>query len=232
MIAVLLDIDGTLLDSNGAHAAAWSDAFAAFGYAIPKMRVLPLIGMGGDKVMATLVPGLQPDDGGLGARIGGKRAQIFKQTYLPSCKPTRGARALLEELKRRDCTLVMATSAKGDELYDLLRAAGVEDLIDNAASSDDARASKPEPGIVVAALQKAGAGPENAIMLGDTPYDILAAHSAGIRIVALRCGGWHEPELADAQAVYDDPAAVLAHLDVPPLTEMIPSGPETRSKED
>ncbi|MFN2527697.1 MAG: HAD family hydrolase [Candidatus Baltobacteraceae bacterium] len=224
---VLLDIDGTLLDSNEAHAASWSDALRACGYAICADKVLPLIGMGGDKVMATLVPGLAPDDGGLGQKIAEQRARIFSDEYLRTCKPTPGARDLLLELQRRGCALVMATSAKGSELKALLRAAGIADLIDDAATNDDADASKPDPDIVHAALKKAQVSSERATMIGDTPYDILAAQAAGVKIVAVRCGKWKEPELSQAQGVYDDPADILHHLNDEPLRRLFPSSSET-----
>lgn len=226
---ILLDVDGTLLDSNAAHAASWSDAFHAYGYPISAADVRPLIGMGGDKVMATLVPGLHPQDGRLGQKIAEHRARIFLAEYLPNLKPTRGARELLVNLLRRGCTLTVATSAKGDELKKLLTAAGIVDLIETSATSDDAEQSKPDPDIVHAALEKCGAKPAQAVMLGDTPYDILAARAAGVRIVAVRCGGWHDADLDGAAAIYDDPADVLAHLEDDPLTRLFPSIPKTSS---
>ena len=220
-------MDGTLLESNAGHAASWSDALRAYGYAISADTILPLIGMGGDKIMATVVPGLAPDDGALGQKIAEHRARIFRAEYLPRCKPAHGARELLVALQLHGCRLVMATSAKGDELKALLRAAGIADLIDEAATSDDADASKPDPDIVRAALAKAGVPPARATMIGDTPYDILAAHAAGVRIVAVRCGGWKKPELGDADAVYDDPHDIAQHLNEEPLRRLFPNSAET-----
>jgi phosphoglycolate phosphatase-like HAD superfamily hydrolase len=106
--------------------------------------------------------------------------------------------------------LVVATSA-GDELGALLKQAGLADLIEVAATSDDAEKSKPDADIVQAALAKAGIGAHQAIMLGDTPYDIQAARSAGVGTVALRCGGWwKDADLAGAIGIYDDPADLLS----------------------
>ena len=173
--------------------------------------------------MATLVPGLAPDDGALGQNIAEHRSRIFRAEYLPKCKPTRGARELLLQLQQRGCHLVMATSAKGAELKALLRAAAIADLIDEAATSDDADASKPDPDIVQAALAKAGVPAVRATMIGDTPYDVMAARAAGVRIVAVRCGGWKEPELSDAAAVFDDPQDILENLNEPPLSRLFPS---------
>ena len=110
--------------------------------------------------------------------------------------------------------LVIATSASGEELQGLLEQAGVDDLIHEAASSSDADHSKPDPDIVVAALQKAGVAPDAAVMLGDTPYDIESAGKAGVRTIAFRCGGrWGDDAFEGAAAIYDDPAGLLAAID-------------------
>jgi phosphoglycolate phosphatase-like HAD superfamily hydrolase len=107
----------------------------------------------------------------------------------------------------------VATSAKSGELKPLLERAGVADLIDAKTSSDDADRSKPDPDIVAAAVKKAKADPSRTIMLGDTPYDVQAAHRAGIRVIALECGGWRRAELGDADAVYRDVADILDNYD-------------------
>ncbi len=219
---VLLDIDGTLVQSNLVHARAWSGAFSASGYTFSAEKILPLIGMGGDKMLATLTPGLHPEHG-IGKNIGDERSRIFLRDYAPHLLPTQGARELLLELRARGCKLVIASSAKKDELDVLLRAAKVQDLIEEAATSDDAEASKPDPDIVEAALKKSGASAASAIMIGDTPYDILAAHAAHVRIIAVRCGGWKEPDIGDAEAVYDDPRDILQHLGKEPIARYFPS---------
>ncbi len=224
---VLLDIDGTLLDSNAAHARSWADAFQAYGYAISAERVRPLIGMGGDKLLKTLVPGLHPEDGSAGQKLSERRQKIFLAEYAPALRPTRGARELLLELRRRRCRLVVASSAREQELDALLKAAGIADLIDHAATSDDAEESKPEPDIIEAAMRKGGVQANRTFLIGDTPYDLLAATAAHVPLIAVRCGGWDAPELADAAGIYDDPADILAHLDSPPLNRLVPSAPET-----
>ena len=99
----------------------------------------------------------------------------------------------------------------------LLKQAGIQDLIEEKTSSSDADASKPDPDIVQAALESADARPDEAIMLGDTPYDVEASGRAGVRCVALRCGGWGDEALGDAVAVYDDPADLLARYDESPF---------------
>jgi HAD superfamily hydrolase (TIGR01509 family) len=210
----LLDIDGTLIDSNDAHARAWVGAFARYGYVVPFEKVRPLIGKGGDKLIPELT-GLDPDSDEA-TRISEARADLFKRE-LPSLRPTPGARALLERMLAQGLELVVATSAKADEVTALLEQAGVADLIQAASSADDVGSSKPDPDIVRAALAKTGRHPSESVMLGDTPYDIQAATRARVPTIALRCGGWNDAALAGALAIYDDPADLLAHYDESPL---------------
>ena len=214
--AVLFDIDGTLIDSNDAHARAWVAALAEAGHDVPFERVRPLIGMGGDRVLPLLVPGLTEDDEE-GKAIAQRRLEIFKERELPHLRPTRGARALLEAVRARGARVVMATSAKGAELKDLLAVGDFEPLIDDASTSDDADSSKPAPDIVTASLKKAGVDAHEAVMGGDTQYDVTAAHNAPVACVALLCGGNPRETLREADAVYDDPAELTVRLDVPPF---------------
>jgi HAD superfamily hydrolase (TIGR01509 family) len=211
---ILLDIDGTLLDSNDAHARAWVGALAAHGYVVRFEDVRPLIGMGGDKVLPELT-GLDPESGEA-ERIGATRGELFARE-LPSLRPTPGARELLEALTARGFELVVATSAKKDEVSALLRQAGVADLIDAASSADDAERSKPDPDIIQAALRRMGRPASHSLMLGDTPYDVLASTRARVPIIGVRCGGWDTKSLAGALAVYDDPADLLAHIEETPI---------------
>jgi HAD superfamily hydrolase (TIGR01509 family) len=214
--AVLFDVDGTLVDSNDAHARAWVAAFAEAGYEIPFARIRPLIGMGGDRILPALVPGLS-EDTEPGKTIAARRAQIFRERELPHIGPTRGARTLLEAVHAHGARNVVATSAKREELDGLLARGGLNDLIDVAATSSDAHTSKPAPGIVTAALRAAAVEPTAAVFVGDTRYDVEAAHRAEVPCVALRCGGSDPHTLAEAEAVYDDPAALLDALDRPPF---------------
>jgi HAD superfamily hydrolase (TIGR01509 family) len=213
--AAVLDIDGTLLLSNDAHAEAWVEAGREFGHEIRFEKVRPLVGMGGDKVLPALT-GLE-EESEEGAKILARRGEIFAERYLRALRPAPGARALLERLRDAGLKLVVATSAEGDEMQGLLEQAGVADLIREATSSSDAEASKPEPDIVAAALAKTGAAPEEVIMIGDTPYDVEAALRAGINIVGVRCGGWSDEALRGALAVYADPADLLQHYDSSPF---------------
>lgn len=206
--AVLLDVDGTLLNSNDAHARSWVEVLERHGHSCAYSRVRALIGKGGDKLLPELV-GIGPGDRAY-AQISDERTALFLARYLPGLSPTRGARSLVERMRADGLVLVVATSA-GDELCALLEQARVADLIEVAATSEDAEKSKPDPDIVQAALAKAGVEAHQAIMLGDTPYDIQAARGAGVGTVVLRCGGWwKDADLAGAIGIYNDPADLLS----------------------
>jgi HAD superfamily hydrolase (TIGR01509 family) len=213
---VLLDIDGTLVDSNDAHARAWVMAFATENRDIEFSRIRPLIGKGGDKLLAE-VAGIDADSDE-GKRLSDRRREIFERQFARLLKPTRGARRLLERIRQDGITLAIATSAQAAEVEGLLRVAQVNDLIQAASSSDDAKESKPDPDIVHAALQRAGHEAAETIMIGDTPYDIEAAARAGVGSIVLRCGGWwRDDQLAGALAIYDDPEDLLHNYDRSPL---------------
>jgi len=213
--AVLLDIDGTLVDSNGAHAAAWSDAFAAHGRHHPPEEIRPLIGKGGDKLLRELAS--LDHESGEGKKISEERADIFRKCYLPTLKPTPGAAAFVEWLLESRLTVVIATSAKQEEVKALLTICGGQALVKDATTSDDAERSKPDPDILVAALKASGSSAHRAIMIGDTPYDIEAASRAGLATIAFRCGGWDDAKLHGAIAIYDDPRDLLDHLSESPF---------------
>ena len=213
---VLLDIDGTLIDSNDGHARAWVDSLRAHGYVVPFEQVRPLIGMGGDKVLPALT-GLDPESGEA-ERMSKTRSELFLERELPSLQATRGARPLLEHLLDVGLELVVATSAKEDEVRALLEQAGVSDLVHLASSADDAERSKPDPDIVQAALRLSRSQAAHSAMIGDTPYDVEAATRARVPAIAFRCGGWwDDAALAQAAAIYDDPADLLANFDESPL---------------
>ncbi|MGQ0714130.1 MAG: HAD family hydrolase [Gemmatimonadaceae bacterium] len=217
---ILLDIDGTLLDSNDAHAAAFVKAFAEHGIEIPFDHVRPLVGMGSDKLIPSLT-GFEHDSDD-GERVSARKKGIFEDRYLPHLKPTPGGRELLERFLADGLTLVVATSAGGDEMSGLLERAGIEDLIHDATSSGDVENSKPDPDVIGAAIKKSKLDPEELIMLGDTPYDIEAAAKAGVKTIALRCGGWWDDDALSASiAIYDDPADLLTHWPVAALDERL-----------
>jgi HAD superfamily hydrolase (TIGR01509 family) len=205
---VLFDIDGTLIDSNGAHVESWVRSLKEHGIAADAAQIRPLVGMGGDKLLPR-VAGVS-DTSAQGRAIAGRKKDIFA-TLLPGLQPTAGARKLLEWLRDRGTDLVIATSADDQEMRALLEQAGVADLIPKRASKDDAKESKPDPDVVHAALERSRAQPETSVMVGDTPYDIEAAHRAGIGAIALRCGGhWSDTDLREALEIHDDPGVLLS----------------------
>lgn len=208
---VLLDVDGTLIDSNDAHAGAWVDALAERGVRVQREAARRLIGMGGDKLLPRLagIDGEGPEAEAIGAR----RGEIFRERYLPKLRAFPGARELVAHLRGRGLAVVVASSARRDELGALLAVAGVGDLLDDTTSSDDAARSKPDPDIVQAAVTRAGLDAGALVMLGDTPYDVEAATRAGVRVIAVRCGGWSDVDLRGAAAIYDGPADLLARYD-------------------
>lgn len=213
--AAIFDVDGTLVDSNDAHAQAWVNALAGHGRRVEFARVRPLIGMGGDKLLPE-VAGISVDSPE-GRAIDANRREIFLRDFLPRLQPTRGAKQLLEWLKDEGLTLVVASSAQDSELQKLLRVAGAEKFIESTTSSDDAERSKPDPDIVRAAIDRTGHPPAEVVMIGDTRYDIEAARRAGIDIIALRSGGSTDRDLDGAVAVYSDPADLLEHYDFSPF---------------
>jgi len=212
---VLLDIDGTLVDSNDAHARAWVEALAEAGVAVEFLTVRRLIGKGGDK----LLPEVSGIDAGSdrGKAISKRRGEIFQKKYLPGLRPFPSTRALLARMKQAGLDLAVASSAKEVELKGLLEVCGADEFIEASTSSDDAENSKPDPDIVRAALDRLGHPPERVILLGDTPYDVEASGRAGIRMVAVRCGGWGDADLKGAIQIYDDPADLLARFDDSPF---------------
>jgi HAD superfamily hydrolase (TIGR01509 family) len=212
---VILDVDGTLIDSNDAHARAWVEAFAEFGYEVPFETARRLVGMGGDKLIPAAI-GLEAEDP-RGQRLAERRGEIFRERHLPTVRALPRVRELLDRLRQEGFELAVATSAQEEELRPLLRVAEAEDLMGEAASASDADRSKPDPDIVKAALDKLGCPPGEAVMIGDTPYDIEAAGRARVSAIAFRSGGWDDESLRGAVAVYDGPADLLQRFDESPL---------------
>lgn len=214
--AVLFDIDGTLLDSNDAHAHAWLDSLRGHGRTVSFELVRSKIGMSADKLLAEVAD--VDLDAAAGRAISERRSVIFKSHYLPDLGPFHGARVLVDRLRSRGLVCAAVTSASSEEIADLLRAAGVADLIDVVVSTDDADRDEAGPALAEIALDRIGVTPTEALMIGDTPYDIAAGKRAGAPVVALRCGGiWTDRDLAGAVSIYDNPADLSSQLDRSPL---------------
>jgi HAD superfamily hydrolase (TIGR01509 family) len=215
---LLLDIDGTLVKSNDAHAHAYVEAFADYGYEIQFEQVRPLIGMGGDQVIPQMVPALSGKEGA-GKKIADRRKELIIQKFGATLEPTEGSRQLVEKLQQDGYELVISSSATQEELSVLLKAAQVDDLLAQtpATTASDANATKPAPDLIEASLEKGHLKADEAILLGDTPFDIQAAKAAGVKVIAFRSGDFPDEQLAGALEVYDSPADFLAHYDRSPL---------------
>ncbi|HTU58796.1 MAG TPA: HAD family hydrolase [Polyangiales bacterium] len=205
--AVLLDVDGTLIDSNDQHAEAWVETLTGNGFDVTFAQVRSLIGMGADKLLPELT-GLSSDSD-RGKALTSQRTELFMATYLGRTQPFAGIRELVSRMRADGYTLVVASSANARELEALLERACVHDLLELKTSADDAAHSKPDPDIVRAALHEAGVPAEASLMLGDTPYDVTAARHAGVPIIGLTCGGWKADDLDGALAVFKNPRHLL-----------------------
>jgi HAD superfamily hydrolase (TIGR01509 family) len=194
--AALLDVDGTLIDSNYQHALAWFRAFREHGFVLPVWRIHRAVGMGGDQLVPTLL-GEEVDEK-QGDEIRETRDPIYKE-LMPEVQPLEGAHELIADLKERGLTIVLASSSPEDELDHYLELLHARDLADAWTTKEDVDATKPAPDLVRAALDKAGT--DSAAMIGDTRWDVEAAGKAGIETVCLMTGGWSEQELRDAGAV-------------------------------
>ncbi|MDX1991192.1 MAG: HAD family hydrolase [bacterium] len=217
--AVILDMDGTLVDSNDAHAKAWEQAITEAGYTTTYDEIRRRMGMGGDNLLPDLL-GITKDHPAY-KPMSERRKQLFKDQYLPNLKPFPQVRDLLLRFKEDGMRLVIASSASDEELEHLLKLTQAEDLLESTTSASDAENSKPDPDIVNAALQKLELDADEVIMLGDTPYDIDSAGKIRVSVVALRCGGFPDEALQGAIALYDDPADLLVRYDESPFSQRV-----------
>jgi HAD superfamily hydrolase (TIGR01509 family) len=204
--AVLLDVDGTLVDSADAHVHAWLDALSAHGFDVPPTLVRPLIGMGGDRLIETLT-GI-PQDSKKAEKLSSERSEIFRERWLGKVRPLVGSRKLLLQLRRGGYQYSLATAAKDDELGPLLEIGDIADLCPVRASSSDVEQSKPAPDILEAAFGKLYAERSRTVMIGDTPYDLQAARSAHFHFIGVTTGGWSHGMLSGAVAVFEGPSAL------------------------
>ena len=193
--AAILDVDGTLVDTNYHHAIAWWRAFKQHDILVPVWRIHRSVGMGGDKLIAALCG----DD--VEEAKGDDIREAEKALYLALIEevvPLDGARELIEGLKERGHSVVLASSAKSNELDHYLDLLDARDLVDDWTDSSDVDDTKPDPDLVEAAMKKAGT--DDAVMVGDSVWDCKAAARAGIETVAVLTGGFSEDELRDAGA--------------------------------
>jgi HAD superfamily hydrolase (TIGR01509 family) len=194
--AAILDIDGTLVDSNYQHTLAWYRAFRQYGHTLPVWRIHRHVGMGGDQLVGSLCGDEVEEEQGDDIRTAEKTLYL---QLIHEVEPLTGARELIADLKDRGCRVVLASSAKPDEIEHYLDLLDARGLADAWTSSGDVEATKPAPDLVEAALERVGGGP--AIMVGDSTWDCKAAERAGVQTLAVLTGGFSEQELSEAGAV-------------------------------
>jgi HAD superfamily hydrolase (TIGR01549 family) len=199
--ALIFDIDGTLVDSNDLHAAAWQEAFRHFGVELPYPTIREQMGKGGDLLVPDLLDVWQMRK--FGDELREYRKKLFRREYLNRVQPFDGVRETLETLRAREIKLALASSSDEEEVKHYIELLGIEDLLEGSTSKGDAKFSKPSPEIFEAALERAG-NPKRAAAVGDTPYDITAAHRCALPIVAVRSGGFPDQTLAIAEMLLND----------------------------
>ena len=210
-VGVIFDVDGTLLDTNYLHVAAWWEAFRERGHEIRCADVHRALGMGSADLVERVLG--QPDPS-----VSPAHSRHYAP-YLGRIRPLPGAADLLRATARLGLDVVLATSAKSDEVDLMTDAIGAGSVVTTVVSSGDVERAKPDPGIVRKALDESGIDPGSAVMVGDTIWDVLAAKRAGVACIGLLCGGTAEAELrgAGAVAVYHDPAALLGDIHASPI---------------
>ena len=212
--AVIFDVDGTLVDTVDMHADAWQRALREFGKEVAFEDVRSQIGKGGDQLMPVFLSEAEVDE--FGERLEKRRGEIFKSEHLPKARAFPKVRELVQRILDDGLQVGLASSAIEEELEHYKELAGVADLIDAATSKDDAEESKPEPDIFVAAVKSLdGPRAEECVVVGDTPYDAIAARKIGIRTIGVLAGGLPKGSLRDEGAVeiYRDPADLLANYE-------------------
>jgi HAD superfamily hydrolase (TIGR01549 family) len=212
--AVIFDVDGTIVDSVDLHAEAWRVAFEKFGKTFPFHEIRRQIGKGSDQLLPVFFS--EQELAQFGEDLDEYRSKIFKKDFLPRVQAFPKVRDLFQRMKKDGKQIVLASSAKADELDAYKKIARIDDLIESETSSDDADRSKPFPDIFQAALARLkDVAPENAVVIGDTPYDAQAASKANLKTIGLLCGGWGKEELrrAGCMAIYLDAEDLLLQYD-------------------
>ncbi len=209
-VAAILDVDGTLVDTNYQHALAWYRAFRRHEIVLPVWRIHRSVGMGGDQLVGYLCGDRVERE--LGDDIRAAEGECYGE-LIDEVEAMEGATELITELKRRELAVVLASSAKAEEVERYVDMLDARELADGWTTSADVDATKPEPDLVSVALEKVGA--DSGVMVGDSVYDCQAAARAGIESIGLLTGGFSAEELreAGAEAVFDSIEALLEGLD-------------------
>jgi HAD superfamily hydrolase (TIGR01509 family) len=209
--AMLLDIDGTLVDSNDKHADCWVEAFAHFGKNVEWSEIRPQMGKGGDLLVPDTLNAREMRT--FGEDVKKYRGELWKERYMHTVQPFAGARESLEALHARGIKLAFASSSNPDEVEYYVELLGVGALLEGTTSKEDAESSKPSPEIFQAALERVKSDPARTFAIGDTPYDVLAAHRVPVPIVAVLSGGFPRELLKKAELLFDDVSAMVRELD-------------------
>lgn len=208
---LLFDIDGTLIDSNDHHARCWLEAFEHFGKHFDYERIRGQIGKGGDLLVPDLLDAKEMRR--FGEDVKKFRGELFKKKYMENIRPFPFVTPLFEFLAQRGVRMALASSSNPDEVEYYTRLLNVEKFIEGSTSKNDAKFSKPSPEIFQAALEQAGTDAEFTFVVGDTPYDILAAHRMALPVIAVLSGGFDPETLSRAEFLWEDAGAITTRID-------------------
>lgn len=209
--AILLDIDGTLVDSNDKHTDCWVEAFARFGKQVDWQVIRGQIGKGGDLLVPDMLSAREMRK--FGDELKELRGEMWKNDYMESVQPFPGIRESIRALADRGLKLAFASSSNSNEVEYYVSLLGADDLLEGSTSKKDAKLSKPSPEIFEAALEQVGGDAAATLVVGDTPYDVLAAHRAKLAVAALLCGGFPRDTLVKAEFLFDDIPQLVKELD-------------------
>ena len=209
--AILLDIDGTLVDSNDKHTDCWIEAFAHFDKEIAWEVMRQQIGKGGDLLVPDLLNAREMRK--FGEKVKKYRGDLWMKKYMHSVQPFPGIKEALKELHGRGLKLAFASSSNENEVEYYVSLLEAEQVLEGSTSKGDAQFSKPSPEIFQAALERVGTKQERTLVAGDTPYDVLASHRACLAIAALLCGGFEREQLGKAEFLFDDIPSMVKELD-------------------
>jgi HAD superfamily hydrolase (TIGR01509 family) len=210
--AVLFDIDGTLVDSNELHARCWIEIFAHYGKTFDYDTMFHQMGKGGDLLVPDLLNAKEMLS--FGEEIKKKRGELYKEKYLPRVKPFPNVKRTFEIMHARGLKLALASSSNADEVEYYTDLLDIGDLLDGTTSKKDAKFSKPSPEIFAAALEKVDCDPSCVLIVGDTPYDILAGHRVPAAVAAVLSGGFERELLIKAEFLFDDVEELTGKLDL------------------
>ena len=216
--AVIFDVDGTIVDSNELHVDAWDEIFRRYGKQFSREKLRAHIGEGGDQYVPNFLSEGEMRD--FGEKLEKERGELYKEKYMSKVRPFPRVRELFERIKRDEKQIAISSSGKTQEIEHYLSLCEIEDLVDTYTTKDDVAHSKPHADVFMAALRKLGnLSPDDAVVVGDSPYDVIAAKRILLPTIGLLCGGFSEEELRSvgAVAIFRDPADLLESYERSPL---------------